>query len=117
MLVVRSVTKVNAHLLENSRVKFVGCVVTGTDHMDTAWLDAAGIKWMSAAGSNATAVVEYVISVIAALQKMDILASEKPRAAVVGVGRVGSQVAAMLEIMGFSVILCDPLRAQAEPVF
>jgi erythronate-4-phosphate dehydrogenase len=117
MLVVRSVTKVNAHMLENSRVKFVGCVTAGTDHLDTDWLDANGIKWMSAAGSNATAVVEYIVSVIAALQKMDILTNKKLRAGVVGVGRIGRQVATMLEKLGFDVVLCDPVRALTEPDF
>ncbi len=33
------------------------------------------------------------------------------RAGVVGVGRIGSQVATRLQQLGFTVVLCDPLRA------
>jgi erythronate-4-phosphate dehydrogenase len=82
ILIVRSVTPVNAALLQKSSVSFVGSVASGTDHLDTTWLDAAGIRWASASGSNAIAVVEYVICVIAALQKMALLNAKKPRAAV-----------------------------------
>jgi erythronate-4-phosphate dehydrogenase len=117
MLLVRSVTRVNAALLQDSSVKFVGSSSSGSDHLDTQWLDDAGIRWASAAGCNSRAVVEYVISVIAALQQMSLLPAKSPRAAVIGVGRIGSQVAAELETLGFEVLRCDPLRASDEKDF
>ncbi len=117
LLIVRSVTHVNAALLQASKVSFVGSVAAGADHLDAAWLDSAGIRWASATGSNAISVVEYVICIIAALQKMSLLTAEKPRAAVIGVGRIGSEVARQLEMLGFEVLLCDPIRAKHEKDF
>ncbi|MDR3490663.1 MAG: 4-phosphoerythronate dehydrogenase [Gammaproteobacteria bacterium] len=117
MLLVRSVTKVNQELLEESAVRFVGSATSGIDHLDTKWLDQAGIVWAYAKGCNATAVVEYVICVIAALQKMDILPIKKLRAGVVGAGEIGAQVVTQLEQLNFSVIQHDPIRAMNEKDF
>lgn len=110
ILLIRSVTKVNQLLLENTRVKFVGSATSGADHLDTEWLDANEIKWSVAKGCNAVAVLEYVICVVAALQKMHFLNQENIRAAVVGVGNIGQRVADIFTVFGFDVVLCDPLR-------
>lgn len=48
MLLVRSVTKVNAELLEGSRVRFVGTATIGTNHVDLEWLRQQGIGFASA---------------------------------------------------------------------
>lgn len=115
LLIVRSVTKVNADLLENTKVQWVGSVTTGSDHLDIAWLQKAGISYYVAAGCNATAVVEYVLCVIARLQKNKLL--NHARAGVIGCGRIGNQVINMLEILGFEVLQCDPYRAYQEKDF
>jgi erythronate-4-phosphate dehydrogenase len=117
ILLVRSITKVNAELLQNSKVKFVGSVTTGVDHLDVAWLNSAGIAWSGAQGCNAVAVVEYVITAIAVLQRDGYLRGENLRAGVIGVGRIGSKVADILKLLGFEVLLFDPVRAQHEPGF
>jgi erythronate-4-phosphate dehydrogenase len=117
VLIVRAVTAVNSDLLVNTNVRFVASVTSGCDHIDIDWLNSAGIKWYVAQGCNATAVAEYVVCVVAALQKDNYIAREKLRAAVVGVGRVGSLVAEYLKILGFDVLLCDPIRALNEPNF
>lgn len=44
-LMVRSVTKVNASLLEGKAIKFVGTATAGTDHVDEEWLKQAGIDF------------------------------------------------------------------------
>ncbi len=116
-LIIRSVTKVDKNLLANTTVKFVGSVVAGLDHLDTEWLEQAGIRWYAAQGCNATAVSEYVVSVVAALDATGILSAKNSRAGVVGVGRVGSQVVEKLRLLGFSVMECDPLRAEREKDF
>ena len=41
ILLVRSVTLVNKDLLCNSCVRWVGSVTTGSDHLDTQWLNQA----------------------------------------------------------------------------
>ncbi len=117
ILLIRSVTKVDKNLLQNTKVKFVGSVSAGMDHLDTEWLQQNNINWYAAKGCNATSVVEYVICVIAALQKMGFLTNKKLRAGVVGVGTIGRQVVEKLKILGFDVIQCDPPRAEQEADF
>ncbi|MHB1947272.1 MAG: 4-phosphoerythronate dehydrogenase [Gammaproteobacteria bacterium] len=117
ILLVRSVTRVNKELLQNTRVRFVGSATTGADHVDTQWLDQAGIHWAIAKGCNAHAVVEYVIAIIAVLQKQGDLLKPHLRAGVIGVGTIGSQVAENLKILGFEVLEYDPLRALTDKTF
>ncbi|MCP1366051.1 4-phosphoerythronate dehydrogenase, partial [Halomonas sp. BBD48] len=62
VLIVRSITPVNADLLEGSRVKFVGTCTIGTDHVDLDYLRDKRIAFASAPGSNADSVVDYVLS-------------------------------------------------------
>jgi erythronate-4-phosphate dehydrogenase len=117
ILLVRSVTHVDEKLLGNSTVKFVGSVTAGADHLDTQWLKAAGIDWCVAVGFNAPPVADYVLSVIAALQKKALLTPKKMRAAVIGVGNVGRLVAERLRWLNCDVVLCDPIRASQESDF
>ncbi|MBV8802675.1 MAG: 4-phosphoerythronate dehydrogenase [Gammaproteobacteria bacterium] len=117
ILLVRSVTSVNQALLEDTSVKFVGSTTTGSDHIDTVWLNQAGISWSIAEGCNSVAVVEYVLSVIALLQKIGILPDRALRAGIIGVGRIGNAVAVKLKELGFSVVLCDPFRMTKEKDF
>lgn len=117
LLIIRSVTKVNNNLLNNTFVKFVGSAVSGTDHLDIDFLEKNSIAWSAAIGCNTTAVVEYVMSVIAALQKKDLLRQKKPRAGVIGVGRIGQQIVGYLHKLGCEVLQCDPLRADKEKDF
>lgn len=117
LLLVRSITKVDEALLQGTPVKFVGTVTTGIDHLDTAWLDQAGISWRSAAGYNAEPVAEYVIAAIAALQMQKCLPEQALRLGVIGVGQVGTRVAKHAVSLGFTLLLCDPLRAEQEPQF
>jgi erythronate-4-phosphate dehydrogenase len=117
LLLVRSVTSVNEALLQDTAVKFVGTVTSGIDHLDTAWLDKAGIQWLSAAGYNAPPVSDYVFAVVAALQKQNHLPSFPFRVAVIGVGQVGGRVAERFKRLGCEVLLCDPPRAEQEKDF
>ena len=114
ILLVRSITRVDEALLKDSRVKFVGSVTAGADHLDGAWLDRAGIAWSVAAGFNAPPVADYVMSVLAALQQEKKLAETGLKIAVVGVGHVGRLVVEYSRALGHTVIKCDPLRAEQE---
>jgi erythronate-4-phosphate dehydrogenase len=117
ILLVRSVIKVNESLLKDTPVKFVGTTTTGVDHIDTKWLEKNGITYRAAQGCNAIAVADYVIAIIASLQKRGFLAKRQLKAAVIGVGNIGSRVAEKLKLLGFDVIESDPPRAQQEPDF
>lgn len=117
ILLVRSVTRVDRNLLENTPVRFVGSATTGFDHLDVAWLEANHIAWSAAKGCNAKTVVEYILCSIAALQKEGLLLQPHPRAGIIGVGEIGSDVSHELKKLGFDVIECDPIRAEQEKNF
>lgn len=117
VLLVRSVTTVNDKLLQNTRIKFVGSTTSGYEHLDTQWLDKNNIDWYVAEGCNTQAVVEYFMSVLAALDKDKIINLKNLRAAVIGVGRIGSKVADFLRKINVEVIECDPIRALHDKTF
>jgi erythronate-4-phosphate dehydrogenase len=122
ILLVRSVTLVNEKLLANTKVKFVGSVTAGADHLDTKWLNDANIAWSIATGFNAPPVADYVVAVIAALASEDANFRNKKdrsrlKAAVIGVGNVGSQVFNKLKLLNFDVVLCDPIKAESDQQF
>jgi erythronate-4-phosphate dehydrogenase len=117
ILIARSVTPINKELLEGTPIRFVGSTVTGIDHIDTPWLESQGIQWAAATGCNAQAVAEYVICVIAALQKIQLLPEKSLRVGVVGIGNIGSRVVELLKLLRFEVIQCDPVRAANEKGF
>lgn len=110
-LMVRSVTKVNASLLEGKAIKFVGTATAGTDHVDENWLKLAGIGFSAAPGCNAIAVVEYVFSSLLMLAERDGFALRDRTVGIVGVGNVGGRLQARLEALGIRTLLCDPPRA------
>ncbi len=114
ILLTRTITPIDAELLSNTDIAFIGSAATGTDHIDFDWLSTQNIALATAAGANASAVVDYVISCIAALRQQKLL-SQKTRqiAGIIGYGRIGSKVAALLKQLGFQVLCYDPfLRAQ-----
>lgn len=102
VLLVRSVTPVNAALLEGSPVKFVGSATIGTDHLDLDYLRDKGIAYVHAPGSNAQAVAEYVLSAILALR------SGSDCVGIIGYGNTGSRLAKLLDALGISYLVNDP---------
>lgn len=110
ILLVRSVTTVNADLLANSPVKFVGTATIGTDHIDTAYLQAQGIGFVSAPGCNAQAVVDYVLSALTVLIDSRGINFTDLTIGIVGVGNVGFLLRQRLESMGVTVLATDPYK-------
>ncbi|MFO7561357.1 MAG: 4-phosphoerythronate dehydrogenase [Enhygromyxa sp.] len=113
-LIVRSVTRVDAALLDRApNLSLVATATAGTDHLDLRELEARGVQVASAAGCNAQAVAEWVLAA---------LVSARPRLApeitsgpigVVGFGNVGSRVTKLLRATGHEVLACDPPLARA----
>lgn len=112
VLLVRSITKVNADLLDGSRVKFVATATIGTEHVDQDYLTDNGIGFASAPGSNANSVAEYIIAALLALGKKHIFTLEGKSIGIVGVGNVGSKVEAKCKTLDMNVILNDPPLAR-----
>jgi len=107
-LLVRSVTRVDESLLTGSAVRFVGTATAGIDHLDVAALARLGVQWASAPGSNATAVVEYVLSAVAMSGHFPSILRGTP-VGIVGLGAVGGQLAQRLLSLGCQVVGYDPL--------
>ena len=108
ILIVRSITKVNKELLDGINIRFVGSATTGDDHIDTKYLDAQGIKYYVAKGCNAYSVVEYVFAAITHFANKFDFRFEGKTLGIVGVGKIGSKVAAIGNELGFEVIKNDP---------
>ncbi|HUZ46263.1 MAG TPA: phosphoglycerate dehydrogenase [Terriglobia bacterium] len=126
-LVVRSATKVTAELLEHAhRLRAIGRAGVGVDNVD---LDAAtkrGIVVMNTPGGNATSVAEHTMALVLALARripqadasMKKGAWEKKKLTgtelrgktlgLVGLGRIGSEVARLARAFQMDVIAYDP---------
>ncbi|MGD2171568.1 MAG: 4-phosphoerythronate dehydrogenase [Gammaproteobacteria bacterium] len=112
-LLVRTVTRIDRELLHDSPVEFVGSATIGTDHVDLEYLRAAGIDFSNAAGCNAEAVSEYVISGLFALSQCLDFDPLRMRAGIVGFGNVGKRVKHKFDALGIDCLLCDPPLAEA----
>lgn len=108
-LLVRTRTRCNAALLDNSKIEFLATGTIGLDHFDIPYLDSRGIDWQNAPGCNAPAVAQYTWRALLELgfdPKVHTLG-------LVGKGHVGSLVAEWGRRLGAKVIVCDPPRAEA----
>ncbi|MHC5001318.1 MAG: 4-phosphoerythronate dehydrogenase [Planctomycetota bacterium] len=112
ILLVRSITKVNADLLAGSSVKFVATATIGTEHIDQGYLDEHGIGFASAPGSNANSVAEYIVAALLTLGKKHRFRLEGKSIGIVGVGNVGSKVETKCRALGMDVVLNDPPLAR-----
>ncbi len=114
-LLCRSVTQVDSALLNQTTVKFVGTATIGTDHLDKQWLADNGINWSSAAGCNAGAVAQYVISAICYWCLKLGKEMTSLTVGIVGAGNVGTELARCLSVLGVSYSIFDPpLQAKGD---
>ena len=107
-LLVRSITRVDADLLEASSIKFVGTVTSGVDHIDNTYLENKGIAFADARGSNANAVVDYCFTALAYCIKMKSLVLEDCKVGIVGGGHIGGLFAKKLRRLNVEVLISDP---------
>ena len=108
LLVVRSITRVDAALLAGTGVRFVGTATSGSDHVDVADLDRLGVKFHAALGCNANAVSEYMAAAWLSLATLRGQTLAGRRVGVIGVGHVGSLVAKKARALGMEPVLNDP---------
>ena len=110
VLIVRTRTRCDRELLEGSSVRLIVTPTIGFDHIDTTYCEAAGIQWTNCPGCNANSVCHYVHHALEATDRLN----PSYTIGIVGVGHVGSLVAADLEACGMKVLLCDPPRQRAQ---
>lgn len=131
-LVVRSATKVTPELLEKAlRLRVVGRAGVGVDNIDLEEATRRGVLVMSTPGGNAVSVAEHTFALLLALaRQVPRLDSairegrwEKSSAAgtelrgktlgLVGLGRIGSEVAVRAEAFDMRVLGYDPYISEA----
>ena len=108
VLLVRSITQVNADLLAKSKVRFVATATIGVDHIDIDFLKRKNIGFASAPGSNANSAAEYIIAGLLEAGRKCEIRLEGKSIGIIGVGNVGSRVAKKCAALGMSVCLNDP---------
>jgi erythronate-4-phosphate dehydrogenase len=111
-LFVRSVTRVDRTLLEDTLVRFVGSATSGYDHVDTHYLAQAGINFAHAPGANANSVVEYVLAAIAAVDDFLERVLADAVVGIIGYGHVGTLLAVRLDALHIAYRVYDPWLEQ-----
>ncbi|AWL12425.1 4-phosphoerythronate dehydrogenase [Saliniradius amylolyticus] len=113
-LLVRSTTAVTPELLSQAdKLQFVGTATAGTNHVDKTYLAENDIRFVSAAGCNAEAVAEYVISVLVIMALKNGWQLTDKKVGVLGAGHVGTALSRKLDALGVAYRLCDPPLEQA----
>jgi erythronate-4-phosphate dehydrogenase len=115
VLVVRTRTHCNQQLLEGSKVQLVVTATIGYDHIDTQWLDKAGIRWTNCPGCNSGSVAQYLECTLLLLEQQKGLPLRQSTIGIVGCGHVGSKVKVVAERLGMEVLICDPPLATLSP--
>src|SRR5438067_8675259 len=129
-LVVRSAVDVNAALLEKAKkLRVIGRAGVGVDNIDLEAATRHGIAVMNTPGANAVAVAEHTIALMLALARQLSRADSTTRAGawekkslqgselrgktlgIVGLGRVGLEVAKRARAFGMEVVAHDPFVA------
>ena len=109
-LVIRTRTRCNRALLEGTPVRLIATATIGTDHIDSAYCQEAGIQVVNAPGCNAWGVVQWVISALVHIERRAPHALPECVVGIVGVGEIGQRLADTLSLFGIETLLCDPPR-------
>ena len=96
-LIVRTRTRCDEQLLGGSKVQFVATATIGFDHIDTAYMQRAGIVWTNCPGCNSGSVAQYVECALLLLQQQRGLNLQTSTIGIVGCGHVGSKVKTVAE--------------------
>jgi D-3-phosphoglycerate dehydrogenase len=131
-LIVRSATRVTAELLDKAgKLRVVGRAGVGVDNIDLPEATTRGVLVMSTPGGNAVSVAEHTFALLLALARqvpqLDKAIHEgrweKSSAAgtevrgktlgLIGLGRVGSEVAVRAEAFDMRVLAYDPFISEA----
>lgn len=113
-LIIRTRTKCNKDLLENSKVRFIATATIGFDHIDTRYCESNNIVWQNAPGCNSSSVEQYILSALLVLAERKQIMLKDKTIGIIGVGHVGSKVERIARLMGMNVLLNDPPREREE---
>ena len=129
-LIVRSAVQADAALLEHApQLRVIGRAGVGVDNIDTAAATHRGIVVMNTPGANAVAVAELTLGLMIAMCRKITVANETMHAGkwdkkslqgselrgktlgIVGLGRIGLEVARRAAAFGMELIAYDPFLA------
>lgn len=114
ILLIRTRTKCNRDLLDQSRCRYIATATIGYDHIDTNYCREKGIEWKNCPGCNAASVGQYILASLLAWSKSHRRPLHECTLGVVGVGHVGTIVVRYARLLGMRVLLNDPPREEAE---
>jgi erythronate-4-phosphate dehydrogenase len=109
VLFIRSTTKVDKKLLENSSVKFIGSATAGIDHIDIDYLELSQIRWFYSPGCNSSSVVHYVLSSIGYLKNKNLI-HENSTFGIIGCGNIGEKLRLIFNKLNIRNIIFDPFK-------
>jgi erythronate-4-phosphate dehydrogenase len=113
-LLTRSITQCNSELLEGTSVKLIASATIGDDHIDKEFCMSNNIKWTTAQGCNANAVVQYFTAGLLTISDNAGFVVKDKTIGIIGVGNIGSKVEKVCRALGMKVLLNDPPRERIE---
>jgi erythronate-4-phosphate dehydrogenase len=113
-LLTRSITKCNAELLECTALKLIASATIGDDHIDKEFCLTNNIKWVTAQGCNAHAVVQYVFAGLLSICEKSKINLRNKTIGIIGAGNIGTKVEKICRAIGMRVLLNDPPRERKE---
>ncbi|CAH1789717.1 unnamed protein product [Owenia fusiformis] len=132
-LVVRSGTKVSADIINaGSRLQIIGRAGTGVDNIDCEAATRKGVIVMNTPGGNTMSAAEHTCAMMCAMTRHIPQGTESMRAgrwdrkkymgselygktlAIIGLGRIGREVASRMQSFGMTTIGYDPLVSAEE---
>ena len=118
-LLVRTVIPINKKTLPRipDRLDFVGTASAGSDHVDIEYLEQEGVAFADAAGCNSRSVAEYVATALLLWSEHTGNDLRDLAVGIVGVGNVGTEVAALLDRLDIHSVAYDPPRQEREADF
>ncbi|MGE5598463.1 MAG: phosphoglycerate dehydrogenase [Bacteroidota bacterium] len=130
-LIVRSQTKVTAEVIAaGARLKVIGRAGVGVDNVDVPAATQRGIIVMNAPDGNTISTAEHTVAMILALSRNIPAAVASLKAGrwdrksfigvevrdkilgIIGLGRIGAEVARRMQAMGMSILAYDPFLAE-----
>ena len=115
-LLIRTRTRCDATLLEDTAVKFIATATIGYDHIDTDYCRSKVITWVNVPGCNSASVQQYIAAALLTLAYNNDYTLREKTLGIIGVGNVGSKVQKAATILGMKVKLNDPPRARNEGI-
>jgi len=116
-LIIRSTRKYGAETLLGTNVKFIGTVTSGFEHINTEFCEGNGIFWVTAHGSNAKSVAEYISAALVEISKKTCKPLNELTLGIIGIGAVGGEVKKEAESLGMQLLLSDPPKNLNENIF